>query len=510
MLSRALVKNERLKMYKRPSTWILMGIIVVMTLFNLVISLMMYSSYDSFNRTWQEQYNDWIINFQHQLKESPEDYYTQQSLESIKFLLENEIPPQDWRTDVVFAYYDLKAGRRDNTGTDPGKMPIIIGEDGYIPDGETGENQPDLAEEERVDRMEKLQKILKNNDWREYIKLQIDDIKSGYRIIPSKNEQEKQVLIEVYELYLKENIVPVAESMNRYYYNYGQNSNESETWKSSQIERIKNYKLNLLRGENDNGELLTKTMRKALEREMEISLTRLRTNTPEINPDSFLRLLETAGTMSELFAILLIIYASGIFAAEYSSGTIKLLLITPHRRRKIFWSKIYILLELTIIAVAANFILAFLLSGVSRSFEGIGQMQVFPLFGSVIRIPYILYIIIKYVMMIIPVLVYGALAVMLAVVTRKNSVAIAVTLMLVFGNELIITILAALRNFFVIPGIKFLLFANTNLANYLNINSTVGLVDTTMTLGFSVVVLLIYMVCFLWTARDSFCRRDVK
>ena len=35
-------------------------------------------------------------------------------------------------------------------------------------------------------------------------------------------------------------------------------------------------------------------------------------------------------------------------------------------------------------------------------------------------------------------------------------------------------------------------------------------VDGTMTLGFSVVILLIYTVCFLWIARDSFCRRDIK
>lgn len=34
--------------------------------------------------------------------------------------------------------------------------------------------------------------------------------------------------------------------------------------------------------------------------------------------------------------------------------------------------------------------------------------------------------------------------------------------------------------------------------------------DATMNLGFSVAVLLIYTVCFLWIGRDSFCRRDVK
>ena len=40
--------------------------------------------------------------------------------------------------------------------------------------------------------------------------------------------------------------------------------------------------------------------------------------------------------------------------------------------------------------------------------------------------------------------------------------------------------------------------------------SSVRTVDPSMTLPFSVIVLLVYLVCFLWIARDSFCRRDVK
>lgn len=45
----------------------------------------------------------------------------------------------------------------------------------------------------------------------------------------------------------------------------------------------------------------------------------------------------------------------------------------------------------------------------------------------------------------------------------------------------------------------------------MNMGMPAGLkIDPTMTLSFSVVVLLIYLVCFLWTARDSFCRRDIK
>ena len=73
-----------------------------------------------------------------------------------------------------------------------------------------------------------------------------------------------------------------------------------------------------------------------------------------------------------------------------------------------------------------------------------------------------------------------------------------------------------------LPGLKFLLFANTDLSYYLpsasdmaqqmsmGMNLQLAQYDTTMSLGFSVLILLVYLGCFLWIARDSFCRRDIK
>jgi ABC-2 type transport system permease protein len=118
--------------------------------------------------------------------------------------------------------------------------------------------------------------------------------------------------------------------------------------------------------------------------------------------------------------------------------------------------------------------------------------------------------------MLLPVIAYGALAMMMSVVTRKSAVAIAVTMLIMFGSNILMTILTALSGRMVVPGIKFLLFANTQIENYLPSAQSVfnigmpNTVDATMTLGFSLAVLAIYAACFLWIARDSFCRRDVK
>lgn len=492
----ALLKNERLKLYKRPSTWILMGVIVLMTLLNLLFTRIFVSSYENYNPTWQEQYNSQIEDFSRMLKDNPDDAFATMSLDTLKYLIENQIQPLDWRTDVVTEYYQLKY--KLSSGDVTGK-------------NSTGVN---IDDDELNRRIEKLNTLLKNEDWKAFVNLKISDLKSGDT--PSANELEKQVDIEMYELYIEQGIVPVAQGAYQYYHG-GSSDVDKLTWKSELVRPIRENKLSLIRGENRSGELLTHTQRNSLEDSIEVALKRLSTNTPPVSYDSFLGLLETAATSLSILSILLIVYASNIFASEYSSGTIKLLLITPHKRNKIFWAKTLLMLELAAIALAANFVLAFLISGAFTGFEGIGSVQILPLFGNTVQLPYLLYIVLRYLLLMLPVLAYGAMAMMMSVVTRKGAVAIAVTLLVMYGSQIIMSVLVVLSGRIVLPGIKFLLFANTQLEYYLpsaqsvfNGSEFISLADSTMTLRFSIAVLIVYTVCFLWVARDSFCRRDVK
>lgn len=500
-----LLKNERLKLYKRPSTWILMGVIVLITMLGLFFSRMFITSYQVFNPTWQEQYNSHIEEATWTLKDNPDDVYAKQTLDTLKYLTEKKIPPQDWRTDVVIEYYELKYN-------------LPTGGDMYgdiykgLPQNPVGDVK--RTDEEIQSRLEKLDALLKSKDWKEYINLKISDLESGWT--QSANEQEKQVDIDMYKLYIKQGIVPDAQRSYQYYYGNGDEM-EQLTWKNRQVQLIRNNKLNLLRGENNNGDLLTNTQRKSLENEIEVALKRLSTETPPVLMHSFLGMLESAASSLGILSILLIVYAGNIFASEYGSGTIKLLLITPHKRKKIFWAKALLMLELAAIALAAIFVLAFLISGVFTGFKGIGSMQVLSLFGEIVYMPYLLYIVLYYLLLMLPVIAYGALAMMMSVVTRKSSVSIAVTMLIMFGGEIMMDILTAISGRTVLPGAKFLLFANTRIENYLpsaqsafNVGGMMGMVDSTMTLMFTIAVLTVYTVCFLWIARDSFCRRDVK
>lgn len=507
----ALIKNERLKLYKKPSTWILMGIIVGFMLLGIVITQTFTSTNGSIAASWKEDYNSQLQKYTVALNGNPNQPALKSKVECLTYLINHEISPSDWRTDAVTEYYNLKYGIANAALSEAGSSGKYSG---YMENG-TADTMPSVSESnldpaKTEQQMKQLMTVIENNDWRTYIRQRIDDLQSG--AVVSASKAEKEVDIEICNYYLDNDIMPVSNSSsNSAVYTYGQNQN-NDMWKSNLIQTIRENKLCILRGEDAQGSLLTYTQSKKYQKEIDVDFDRLKTDTKPIQSNSFLGLMESSASSLGLLSIMLVVIASSSIANEFSTGTIKLLLITPHKRKKIFWAKTVLLVEVSAIAAAAAFLLSFLISGAYTGFSGIGSMQVVSLFGKILRIPYLLYVLFLYLLSMLPVLTYGALALMMSAVTRKSGVSIAITLVLLYGGNIIMSILAAFSSNKVLPGVKFLLFANTSLENYLSSSSAaqMGVLDNTMTLGFSVVILLIYMACFLWIARDSFCRRDVK
>lgn len=517
-----LIQNERIKLYRKVSTWVLTGIVLLLNLFLLLIGNLSMSSYYSYQAEsnygeidWFGQYSSLIQDMTLTYENDPSEigaYYTAQWLQYLK---DNNIPPEDWRTDVSWEYYYwLDAEKREENPD----YQLAISFTDYSHNGSTPSVPTLTSAEDRQARMSMLEQVLQSSDWRAYLQQQIAFLDSGTVSMP---EDERTVSREMYQLYLDLDIEPISFSMNYY-----MDSDSEGVWKNYEINSIQQNKLYLLRGETQGAQILNRSERARLEQEVEVSLERLRTNTPPLermreNSTYYLfsSLMDQSVSFVSLLTMVMIVTAGSIIASEFSSGTVKLLLITPHRRGKIFWAKALILLELTLIEVAALFISSFLFSGILTGFQGLGIGQVLYIFGSARHMPYLVFVIYKYLLMLVPVLVYSALALMLSAVTRRGAAAIAVSLVLMYAGEIIVAVLVALASGFgfEIPGMEFLLFTNTNLTNYLpGASSVTGLVstsgmDTVMTsLPFSLSVLLVYFVCFLWIARDSFCRRDIK
>lgn len=498
-----LIRNERLKQYKKVSTWIILGVVVLIMALVLVISKLANSASSYYQPSWQEVYTSEIAQYEAQAKDAEDTQTSSQAIQwqyradAYRYLLENQIEPQDWRADVVLSRYDNLAQ------VESCKAQLQT-------EGLSEEDRAVIAAElERYQRLADEDAIrLSNSDWKDYVRSEIATAQTG----DFESEAEKNVQVEIWQMYLDYTIEPFSSEYLDNSWKYAKVETEN-SWKLDELRSIREMKLALLRGENEYGQPFTSTTRANYEQEIEIATTRLSTNTAPVEPDSFLSYMDLSTSAISLLSIVMIVLAGGLIAGEFGGGTIKLLLITPHKRRAVFWAKAALVLELSLIGLAAMFVVAFVLSAILGGLQGIAGMQVVAVFGHVVRLPYLLFIVCKYLLFLLPVLCYAALALMLSAVTRKSAVSIAVPLLLMYGCQMVLAVIAALGK--VIPGLKFLLFANTGLENYFSGVSIMtmgmsGTVDPSMTLLFSVCVLLVYLGCFLFIARDSFCRRDIK
>ena len=169
-----LLQNERVKLYKKPSTWVLSSILVALMLFFVifirVMTLLFSGSTASSDARWQSFYT-------HRLQESQQQQESTELSTRIQakynaamyqYLLDNEISPDDWRTDPVYLYY-LNLSNAEY-------VDIVLQEGGSlsIPE-ESGRQQLEAYRQNAA----QYKAILEANDWKEYIRLQIRQLEEG-------------------------------------------------------------------------------------------------------------------------------------------------------------------------------------------------------------------------------------------------------------------------------------------------------------------------------------------
>ncbi|KIL48081.1 ABC transporter permease [Jeotgalibacillus campisalis] len=196
-----------------------------------------------------------------------------------------------------------------------------------------------------------------------------------------------------------------------------------------------------------------------------------------------------ASTLYAVTILFSIIAAGSSVASEFSNGTIKLLLIRPVRRGRILIAKflvvfLYGVMLLLILAAAS-----ILIGGIFFGFESIYINDVNRLYD--LAETYLLYS--------GELMTYAAMAFMISTVFRSSSLAIGLSIFLMFTGPQM-TMLAGRYEW-----AKYIIFANTNLTQFKE--GTVLFEETT--LGFSLTVLAVYLIIFAVVSWQVFQRRDV-
>ncbi|MEH7074159.1 ABC transporter permease [Neobacillus drentensis] len=195
-----------------------------------------------------------------------------------------------------------------------------------------------------------------------------------------------------------------------------------------------------------------------------------------------------------------IIISAGIVASEFNWGTIKLLLIRPINRSKILTSKYLTVLIFALMMLGVLFVFSALLGAILFGMPDHAVPYLNYADGQVTEQPIVVHLLIYYGLNSIDTIMLATMAFMISSVFRNSSLAIGLSLFLLFtGSQF--TLLLAMKYSWA----KYILFANTNLMQY--VEGTPMMKGMSMT--FSIIMLLIYYTVFQFLAFFVFKKRDV-
>lgn len=266
----------------------------------------------------------------------------------------------------------------------------------------------------------------------------------------------------------------------------------TETWEQVEASQMAS---NLIELEGTN---ISEAQREYYEGEVAISEYRLENNVPPIEFDSMQQSVVDSHVMMSIVTLFTVIIAGGIVASEFSQGTIKMLLTRPVKRWKILTSK-YIATMLY--AVLLTIVLFIVTAIAGLIFYGISDGTFLAWNGSeVVEGSFWLEGLKMLALSFASVWIIGTFAFMLGTVFRSSSLAIGLSIFLMFTGIQAVFLLA---NYEIV---KYYLFTHTDLTQYYT--GFMPVEDITMTM--SVIVLVAYFIIFMAISYLTFSKRDIK
>ncbi|EIJ79252.1 hypothetical protein PB1_16884 [Bacillus methanolicus PB1] len=243
-------------------------------------------------------------------------------------------------------------------------------------------------------------------------------------------------------------------------------------------------------------EKLPASLKYDIQKEIDMNNYRLEKNLAPSRLWSFVNITSFAVDIITIFAIIL---AAGSIANEFSWGTIKLLMIRPVSRSKILLSKYLstftFVLELLFLLFAASFIIGGLFFG----FDHITSNYLTYSEGKVIEVNPVIYIFKSYGLNCISLLIMTTFAFLISTLFRSSAISIGISIFFVLMGTTITNLLIKY------DWGKYILFANTNLSQYINGSP----IKEGMSLNFSLTVLAVYYLVFLLLTWVPFNKRDI-
>ncbi|TCP30581.1 ABC-2 type transport system permease protein [Scopulibacillus darangshiensis] len=234
-------------------------------------------------------------------------------------------------------------------------------------------------------------------------------------------------------------------------------------------------------------------------KEIAINKYRIAHNLPPAQGENIWGFVKDMIGLIMVISIFTIIVVGTSISSEFNWGTIKLLLIRPVSRTSVIFAKYISSLMFAIGMLILLGIVSWLVGGILFGFADISQPFLQYTDGKVTETSWVMYVLKQYGLNCVQLIMMATLAGAIAAIFRNGALSIGLTIFLMMAGS---TITAFLAKY---DWVKYVLFANMDLSQYLNGTP----LNDDMTLGFSVIVLVVYYVIFMIFGWLFFTKRDI-
>lgn len=277
------------------------------------------------------------------------------------------------------------------------------------------------------------------------------------------------------------------------YENSGSLSADNKNW-----EQVLKQENSALKNQLDTSQ--TDMEREIYKKKISLNNYRIKHNMPPETSYHVWDFVNDASQLIEFAGLFTIIISAGIVASEFNWGTVKLLLIRPISRSKILLSKYITVLFWALLMLAIIFVFSTVAGALLFGLPDKTPTYLNYYNGVVSEQNMIVHLVIYYGMSSINMIMLATMAFMISSVFRNSSLAIGISLFLLFTGAQLTQLLALKFSW-----AKYILFANTNLMQYYEGTPMVQ----GMTLSFSISILVIYFLAFQFFAFYVFKKRDI-
>lgn len=491
----ALYINEMEKIRRKPSVWVMLAIMLaVILLAGLVMKANVQDSNFFTNDSETEDTDmEWarqdLARLEDIISNGASEYgmagpYEYARRDVLRVVLEKGIPQS-----VYYHRYSYYIVEMLNTAEN------LLQE--YYANRENPES-PENAENAKA-QADRLFSLVRNDDFAGYIAWQKEQLLQG------SSENEKEIFTAVLEFRLEKNLTGL---------------DKRDQTRFDKLTQLATYRLSL----KNNVDMtygaapnpLTPAARAEVEKQVIILDYQMENDIlPGDNTDPAQNLVGSGTMLGEVLALLLmIILAGSMISSEISTGSIKSLIIAPVKRWRIFIAKLLALFTMLFVSLLAVY-----------AFTSISQIVFFnsplPSYigvsnGKAYELNHYLFYFVYLLARFLPIAVFAAFAFMLSTVTRNTALSVGASLAAYFMGTVINTIVYAIMGA-TNDWAKFIPFMHFNYYDNLFWGSMfqgqvngMGAMASLTTPGFSLVYLLILLGIVLYTAFDSFTRRDLK